>query len=449
MNTLEATSPKHSLKGANFDNNSDYAPLPAYSTWVIPEPSAIPSKGSDHDIPPTKPLTPYNLFLENLKDPSCKDVVVAVKRLSLELPVNCRTETAKLVHEFLNAKFLELIKTTAFSAPWAHHDVSEGLEKFTLQKIYHNIFQMDKNDAVLDKYIHKRLKVLSWITLQHLDVPTTLNFNALDSAINHLQKIDKFKAPLDKITIIINTCKILTQALQGTKLSPNDKPAADQLLPLMIYTLIQANPPRLASNIAFIQHFRHPKKLVAQEAYALTQICAAIEYTKILNHTQIQGVTQPEFDRLCQQMSERYNEELADSAEALEDTASVISDALSGSKGHSEFDHLTSWRGNFKNPFTFLVKRPYFLNLFKSEQPFDTKPIEDSVSHEKNSSVLETLTLIKQTLNRVDVDDFSHANTDALCLDMEKVLHQHCALRQMRNECLDLTKNLLESLSQL
>lgn len=52
---------------------------------------------------------------------------------------------------------------------------------------------MDKNDAVLDKYIHKRLKVLSWITLQHLDVPTTLNFNALDSAINHLQKIDKFK----------------------------------------------------------------------------------------------------------------------------------------------------------------------------------------------------------------------------------------------------------------
>ena len=47
---------------------------------------------------------------------------------------------------------------------------------------------------------------------------------------------------------------------------------ADDFLPVLIYVVIQANPPALASNLEYIQRFRMQNHMVAEFAYFFTQL---------------------------------------------------------------------------------------------------------------------------------------------------------------------------------
>ncbi len=47
---------------------------------------------------------------------------------------------------------------------------------------------------------------------------------------------------------------------------------ADDFLPVLIYVVIHANPPQLASNLEYIQRFRMHSKMVSESAYFFTQL---------------------------------------------------------------------------------------------------------------------------------------------------------------------------------
>ena len=47
---------------------------------------------------------------------------------------------------------------------------------------------------------------------------------------------------------------------------------ADDFLPVLIYVVIQANPPALASNLEYIQRFRMQSHMAAEFAYFFTQL---------------------------------------------------------------------------------------------------------------------------------------------------------------------------------
>ena len=47
---------------------------------------------------------------------------------------------------------------------------------------------------------------------------------------------------------------------------------ADDFLPVLIYVLIHANPPQLASNLEYIQRFRMHSRMVSESAYFFTQL---------------------------------------------------------------------------------------------------------------------------------------------------------------------------------
>lgn len=50
---------------------------------------------------------------------------------------------------------------------------------------------------------------------------------------------------------------------------------ADDFLPVLIYVVIQANPPKLASNLEYIQRFRTHSLMAAEFAYFFTQLVGA------------------------------------------------------------------------------------------------------------------------------------------------------------------------------
>ena len=50
---------------------------------------------------------------------------------------------------------------------------------------------------------------------------------------------------------------------------------ADDFLPVLIYVVIHANPPQLASNLEYIQRFRMQSRMASESAYFFTQLVLA------------------------------------------------------------------------------------------------------------------------------------------------------------------------------
>ncbi len=54
---------------------------------------------------------------------------------------------------------------------------------------------------------------------------------------------------------------------------------ADDFLPVLIYVVIHASPPQLASNLEYIQRFRMNSRMASESAYFFTQLVTALPPT--------------------------------------------------------------------------------------------------------------------------------------------------------------------------
>jgi len=111
--------------------------------------------------------------------------------------------------------------------------------------------------------------------------------------------INQYKCPIDKISTIINFCNILSTMIlnQNNLLNKNNKSinandnndykqrlaGADELLPIVVYSLIKGNIPKLKSNINYIKLFRHNTMLDSNvEEYFITFIESGIGFIEKL-----------------------------------------------------------------------------------------------------------------------------------------------------------------------
>ena len=88
-----------------------------------------------------------------------------------------------------------------------------------------------------------------------------------------------FQSPRGKLHCVVQSCKILISLLQYAKCG--DPPGADDLFPVLVYTLIKANPPSLLSTIQYVRNFAEAR-LVGEDAYWWAQFSTAVEFTKTL-----------------------------------------------------------------------------------------------------------------------------------------------------------------------
>ncbi|GFE54977.1 vacuolar sorting 9 domain-containing protein, putative [Babesia ovis] len=253
-----------------------------------------------------KSMTPYNRFLERLKDESCVEIIRAVKGLlAMSLGTMSRTEAAAVVHNFIDIYTPRLLSTDPFVV-LSEDERSESVEffeKFTMQKLYSQCYSMNPNDRIEDERLWIKMRCLDWIEPRHLEVSSEIDTDLLKGAQEQLHNISKFKAPRDKMVGILNTCRLIVHALEGTGCSPA---SADDALPLLIYVTICANPHELWSSIEFIQHFRHPSRHIAEEAYAFTLLLSAVEYIKCVGTTTHFKMDADEFNRRFAEAQEPY-----------------------------------------------------------------------------------------------------------------------------------------------
>ncbi|KAK1443800.1 vacuolar protein sorting-associated protein 9 like protein [Babesia gibsoni] len=280
---------------------------------------SISSQISDFsDVPSSNPkaLTPYNRFLERLKHPSCMETIRAVKGLIAMLPGKMsRSEAAAVVHNFIDIYTPKLLALDAFSElPEDERNISaEFFEKFTMQKLYSQCYSMDANDRIEDEMLWIKMRCLQWVEPKHLEISSEVDESILKEAQVQLNNISKFKAPRDKLVGILNCCRLVVHSLEDN----SDKlVSADEALPLLIYVTIRANPYELWSSIEYIQHFRHPSRHIAEEAYGFTLLVSAVEYIRSIGHTTHLKMDENEFNRIFNEAQEPYMSRLVKLAEA-------------------------------------------------------------------------------------------------------------------------------------
>ena len=249
-------------------------------------------------------------------------------------------------------------------------------EKLLFSKLHPLLFASDVEDVVQNDRTKERIDSLGFLTTEHLDIKCVRNLREMhllskqksDSGSNHNNTInssnnsnshthhhnkvgngvskgnssnnkdygqvhdDDFlkevlqqpmqyladlataKCPQDKLLCIKRCTQSIAQLLKGCR-SDGSLPGADELLPMMIYTIKTCNPAHLHSNLKYLQRYTRPNQLIAEAGYLLTNFVSAVFF---LDNVDAKALTiEPEeFDRALLQSKMK--------AKAVNDKALVL-----------------------------------------------------------------------------------------------------------------------------
>jgi hypothetical protein len=111
-------------------------------------------------------------------------------------------------------------------------------------------------------------------------------------AQQELLKIASYRAPRDKVICILNTCKVIFGYLKNQKADQS----ADSFVPLLIYTVLGANPDHLVSNLQYILRFRNQDKLGGEAGYYISSLMGVVGFIENLDRTNL-TITDDEFEK--------------------------------------------------------------------------------------------------------------------------------------------------------
>jgi hypothetical protein len=151
-----------------------------------------------------------------------------------------------------------------------------------------------QEDVERDEVLAQKVSIYGWIKEEHLDIPPVGDSGKrfLILAQQELLKIKTYRAPRDKIICVLNCCKVIFGLLKHSK----SDSSADSFMPLLIYTVLQANPEHLVSNVQYILRFRNQDKLAGEAGYYLSSLSGAIQFIENLDRTSL-TITDEEFER--------------------------------------------------------------------------------------------------------------------------------------------------------
>ncbi|KAJ2332326.1 hypothetical protein GGI00_002838, partial [Coemansia sp. RSA 2681] len=189
----------------------------------------------------------------------------------------------------------------------------ESVEKLATESIYANIFSpWFSDDRMRDEQFASKVAALNVanITLEHLGLVTT------QDTVSELQRIcaetgrmldsmNSVKSPAEKLKLVVDAHKSVVERMDrlnertriaksrhqkqaagggmadGASAGAETTPellSADSILPLLIYSMVKANPPRFISNLRYIQRYRTRSLLTSQYEYCMTNAQAAASF---------------------------------------------------------------------------------------------------------------------------------------------------------------------------
>lgn len=305
--------------GTNSSVNEPMSPS-AHAPQYKPTPP-IPVPDPEPDLP-----FDFHRFLEQLRHRTADPVAKFLRSFLLEFG-----KKQWMVHEQVKiiGDFLEFIsKKMAQCDVWrtvsdAEFDnAREGMEKLVMNRLYSQTFSpaipspeppshnkgrrrggeplgpgrrgQHQEDVERDEVLAQKVRIYKWVKEEHLDIKTVgeKGRKFLHLAQQELLKIKSYRAPRDKVICVLNCCKVIFGFLRT---SQSDQ-SADAFVPLLIYTVLQANPDHLVSNVQYILRFRNQDKLGGEAGYYISSLMGAIQFIEGLDRTSL-TVSDEEFEK--------------------------------------------------------------------------------------------------------------------------------------------------------
>lgn len=157
------------------------------------------------------------------------------------------------------------------------------LERSLMTHIYaFALFPNGDADYYRDEILSKSIQQLSIsINVDHPELAIPKNLFAecpWPSAQAELGIINAYKSPRDKMSCISRCCETIENLILS---STHSTVSADDILPVLVFIIIKANPPALLSNLQFIDGF-YARRMQGSEAYWWVQFNSAVEFLKTL-----------------------------------------------------------------------------------------------------------------------------------------------------------------------
>lgn len=279
-------------------------------------------------VPEPDPDLPFDFhrFLEQLRHRTADPVAKFLRSFLLEFG-----KKQWMVHEQVKiiSDFLEFIsKKMAQCEVWRtvsdseFDNAREGMEKLVMNRLYSQTFSpaipapepvhpnkgkrrggeplgpgrrgQHQEDVERDEVLAQKVRIYKWVKEDHLDIKPVGDKGRkfLHLAQQELLKIKSYRAPRDKVICILNCCKVIFGFLRTSK---SDQ-SADAFVPLLIYTVLQANPDHLVSNVQYILRFRNQDKLGGEAGYYISSLMGAIQFIEGLDRTSL-TVSDEEFEK--------------------------------------------------------------------------------------------------------------------------------------------------------
>ncbi|ODO10996.1 hypothetical protein I350_01596 [Cryptococcus amylolentus CBS 6273] len=241
-----------------------------------------------------EPQFNFSEFLKDLKMKSADPVARYLKSFLSNFVKKPFTvnEQIKLIHDFLDfiSEKMLLVEPWKSQSPAEFDNAMEAMEKLLVASQ-----PITTDDLERDAVFQQRVRLFGWIREKHLDVPEGEAADGfLGFAEQELLKISHYKAPRDKMICVLNCCK--GAGLIRNTYGPSSG-SADAFIPILIFTLLRANPPNLISNIEYIQRFRRPSALSGEAAYYLSSLNGAVQFVETMDAGSLSGISQEEFEK--------------------------------------------------------------------------------------------------------------------------------------------------------
>jgi hypothetical protein len=176
----------------------------------------------------------------------------------------------------------------------------EGLEKYVMTKLFKVAFSEISVRVVGDDqaFVRRRDVLRRFITAEDLEVHHACrNQMTVGLASNELNKLNNYRAPVDKLQCIVRCCSFLFNQLSVSRGSDGSRPGADDFLPVLIYVVLNSSVPHMHANLEYIQNYRNSQDLMSKAGYCLVNLQSSVAFLTNVSGDSFPTMGTQEFDR--------------------------------------------------------------------------------------------------------------------------------------------------------
>lgn len=293
--------------------------------------SREPKDGVSSDVPNNEEeqFFDFQLFAKQFKSPTAEPLIKYTKsflhNFIIQRNIWTPEEQHKLIYDFKIFIYKKFLLYEPFKSMKGAQltNAKEGVEKLVMGKLYNRCFspcikeivgsidEGHEKDLIDDELLMEKINEYRFIDLENLDIPQEISSKLskfVTLACKELAKINKFKAPRDKIVCILNCCKVIFGLLKHHNLEAD---GADSFIPLLIFIILRGNIPRLVSNVRYIERFRLDELFRGEESYYLSSLQGAITFIQSMDRQSLSITDIDTFEQLYQKNKQSLIQEAA------------------------------------------------------------------------------------------------------------------------------------------